>query len=630
MWDAASLVNYGPRALFLAWLLGLLIGGHRVFRVPILLLIAAILAVEVICYFVLRWLVAGAEMLMTTRLLRRQRLEKSLQAAETFKAWSAVALELDRHEGREAWKAEPKCRDYHPAVLGAAVAKLRRAREAGNAVALMEHLRFSLSWNFGGYMNSKIYSQSHIGTKALVGEFVDEVEASLDWLSRSFSSDELTDRLHLAADCVHDGGAAFGSTCLFLSGGAALGFYHFGLLRAMLAEGNLPNLICGTSMGSICAAFIATRTDEEALRELRCLDDLYYHVGPEGGPMQGSVLERLWNVLRRGYAYEHDHMMRHLDWFTKELTFLEAFQLTGRTVTITCTPARSRVNGHMPTLLLNHSNAPNVLIASAVMASSCVPGLILPVRLQQKRDGKVQPWQHTAWEAEEGDNLQEVLMRDGSFESDVPISAMSSLFNTQFSIVSQVNPHIIPFFYYPTGVPGRPIRYPWRKYRGGFLVHLLEVSLKEDMTKNLLILQKTGLLFKVLGVDWSYIFTQQDHGEVTIVPNAIPYDYLHVMDNIQSREHLMRVTRHSERNAWRNFTQITYRTRVQRALVRFGEAVASASAAAPPDVREAVMRRCSPVLAEHFRVRGRPGDEAPRGAGRAHKGLSNGAARRED
>lgn len=342
--------------------------------------------------------------------------------------------------------------------------------------------------------------------------------------------------------------------------------------------------------------------------------------------MQGSRLWRLSMIFRRGYVYEHEECLQHLEWFTQGLTFREAHERTGRVVCITCTPAKM-ASGSSPPLILNHLNAPNVTLGSAVLASSCVPGLIPPVTLQEKVDGVTRPWSNMTWEksedeqvtrlcrkrqkpveaaSEDPDNLQEVLMRDGSFESDVPVSAMSSLFNTHFSIVSQVNPHIIPFFYNPTGVPGRPIRWPWRKYRGGFLVHLLEVWLKEDMIKNLLILQKTGLLFNVLGVDWSYIWTQQNHGELTIIPTAGFFDYFHVMDNVQSHEYFVRMLKHSERNAWRNFTQIQFRTRLQRALHRVGESVIEASEAASPGVRQAVLRRCGPVHEEPFLVRGAP------------------------
>ena len=52
--------------------------------------------------------------------------------------------------------------------------------------------------------------------------------------------------------------------------------------------------------------------------------------------------------------------------------------------------------------------------------------------------------------------LEHIRMRDGTFEGDVPVQAISELFNCHFCIVSQVNPHIIPFFYHNRGRDGRP------------------------------------------------------------------------------------------------------------------------------------------------------------------------------
>ena len=37
------------------------------------------------------------------------------------------------------------------------------------------------------------------------------------------------------------------------------------------------------------------------------------------------------------------------------------------------------------------------------------------------------------------------LYSDGSFEADMPVESLSSLFNVNYFIASQVNPHVIPF-----------------------------------------------------------------------------------------------------------------------------------------------------------------------------------------
>ena len=76
--------------------------------------------------------------------------------------------------------------------------------------------------------------------------------------------------------------------------------------------------------------------------------------------------------------------MRHLDWFCgQDITFAEAYARTGRLVNLTCTPKKTKIKD-APPLILNHLTAPNVTLASAVCASSCVPMLIPPVPLLEK------------------------------------------------------------------------------------------------------------------------------------------------------------------------------------------------------------------------------------------------------
>jgi predicted acylesterase/phospholipase RssA len=64
-----------------------------------------------------------------------------------------------------------------------------------------------------------------------------------------------------------------------------------------------------------------------------------------------------------------------------------------------------------------------------------VPGLIEPVELLEKGpDGTLHPY-HLA---DEGD--ERIALRDGSFESDVPLEALAATFGATFTIVSQVQP----------------------------------------------------------------------------------------------------------------------------------------------------------------------------------------------
>ena len=60
------------------------------------------------------------------------------------------------------------------------------------------------------------------------------------------------------------------------------------------------------------------------------------------------------------------------------MTFVEAYRKTGRIFCVTLSSTTKKA----PPVLLNYLTAPDVTIASAVIASAAVPGFVPPVRLQ--------------------------------------------------------------------------------------------------------------------------------------------------------------------------------------------------------------------------------------------------------
>ena len=86
--------------------------------------------------------------------------------------------------------------------------------------------------------------------------------------------------------------------------------------------------------------------------------------------------------------------------------------------------------------LLNYLTAPNVLIWSAIAASCSVPFIFSASEILAKdpKTGQPQPW-----------NASPQRWIDGSVDNDLPMAKLSELFNVNHFIVSQVNPHIVPF-----------------------------------------------------------------------------------------------------------------------------------------------------------------------------------------
>jgi TAG lipase / steryl ester hydrolase / phospholipase A2 / LPA acyltransferase len=127
---------------------------------------------------------------------------------------------------------------------------------------------------------------------------------------------------------------------------------------------------------------------------------------------------------------------------TNNLTFQEAYDMTGRILVVTvCSPRK-----HEPPRCLNYLTSPHVLIWSAVTASCAFPGLFEAQELMAKdRFGETIPF-HAPFllGIEEGTGVPTRRWRDGSLESDLPIKRLKELFNVNHFIVSQANPHIAP------------------------------------------------------------------------------------------------------------------------------------------------------------------------------------------
>lgn len=140
------------------------------------------------------------------------------------------------------------------------------------------------------------------------------------------------------------------------------------------------------------------------------------------------------------------------------MTFLEAHEKTGRILNISVV---SHSNNHGHSKILNYVTAPHVLICSAILASSALPFVLLPVELLQKdrRSLKIRPYQRAGR-----------FWRDGSLRSDIPQRELQLMFHVKCTIVSQTNPHIQPFFFSPLGSPGEPTLYKQGfGWRGGFV-----------------------------------------------------------------------------------------------------------------------------------------------------------------
>ncbi|MES1919746.1 hypothetical protein MHBO_001522 [Bonamia ostreae] len=263
-----------------------------------------------------------------------------------------------------------------------------------------------------------------------------------------------------------------GETAICLSGGAKLSFFHIGLILELVKTDLLPNIISGTSGGAISAAFICVRSNSEIVQmknETNILKDIFQTSLARVARKNGSLLEKE-NFTKR----------------IKELclgntTFKEAYRKTGKVLNIPAT----KLNSNKDPVMLNYRNSPDVCIWSAVMASTALPKVLPPGELFVKRqNGSIEPY-----------NSLGKLWLDGSYQSDVPLRQLREKFNVTYTIVSQTNPHVAPFALQNTGSGGEPPEHrSGNGLKGGFVLSALEIFLRIEMRKWIIVLQKLGIV----------------------------------------------------------------------------------------------------------------------------------------
>ncbi|KAG0139595.1 hypothetical protein CROQUDRAFT_70045 [Cronartium quercuum f. sp. fusiforme G11] len=464
-----------------------------------------------------------------------------LSSARTYDEWKSAALALDQYLGYDRWKRSSSNAYYDAPLVRRVINSLKHLREIDDADGIRSVLEVCLRSNFAGIESSRLYSETHFGTKTLVEIYIDEVERCIIYLRETNKLSPIDKSAFFRRAFKN-----FGTSALCLSGGASFGYYHFGVIRAMLDVRLIPRVVTGTSAGALIAAFLCTHTEEE-------LDRM---VVPELADMITACSEPItsWvpRLLRTGAQYDTVTWAKKLSFFTMgSMTFLEAFERTGRILNISVIP----YDIHSPTKLLNFITAPNCVIFSAVLASAAVPGVLNPVVLLEKtKDGNVRPWQFQG------------KHKDGSLRVDVPLESLHLYFNTSFSIVSQVNPHIHIFFFQPRGAPGTPVVHRSGKgWRGGFLLSALEQLLKIELTKNFRVIRDLELLPESGGQSWSAVFLQKFEGSVTIWPKSRFRDWIRILSD-PSREELGRMIDVGKRVTWPKLHMIENRLRLERQI----------------------------------------------------------------
>ncbi|XP_076958248.1 triacylglycerol lipase SDP1-like [Bidens hawaiensis] len=466
---------------------------------------------------------------------RRKFWRNMMRAALTYEEWAHAAKMLD--------KETPKLNEhdlYDVELVRNKLQELRHRRQEGSLRDIIFCMRADLIRNLGNMCNPELHKGRHQVPK-LIKEYIDEVSTQLRMVCDS-DSDELLLEEKLAF--MHETRHAFGRTALLLSGGASLGAFHVGVVKTLVEHKLLPRIIAGSSVGSIMCSVVATRSwpelqsfFEDSWHSLQFFDQM------------GGIFNVFKRVMTKGALHDIRHLQVLLRNLTNNLTFQEAYDMTGRVLGITvCSPRK-----HEPPRCLNYLTSPHVVIWSAVTASCAFPGLFEAQELMAKdRSGEIVPYHPPfQWGPEEASGASTRRWRDGSLEIDLPMIQLKELFNVNHFIVSQANPHIVPLLRFKEFV---------RAYGGNFaakLAHLVEMEVKHRCNQILELGFPLGGLAKLFAQDWE--------GDVTVVMPATLAQYSKIIQN-PSHIELQKAANQGRRCTWEKLSAIKANCGIELAL----------------------------------------------------------------
>jgi TAG lipase / steryl ester hydrolase / phospholipase A2 / LPA acyltransferase len=113
----------------------------------------------------------------------------------------------------------------------------------------------------------------------------------------------------------------------------------------------LPRVLAGSSVGSIVAGIVGTRTDDELRETFRRLDNIELSFFNNS-----RAMELVHSFLQKGALHDINFLQRKLKGLIGNYTFLEAYERTGRILNVSVCPADT----NEPPRLLNYLTSPQV------------------------------------------------------------------------------------------------------------------------------------------------------------------------------------------------------------------------------------------------------------------------------
>lgn len=462
-----------------------------------------------------------------------QRLLSEKRHAMSYEEWKISSDKLDNLTNKNVWKKQVESPYYDYKLIERLTADLRDARLNRNYGQMVYLIRTNWVRNLGNMGNVNLYRHSHIGTKYLIDEYMNESTLSLE--SLLYNSD-LDDAYLLGM--LQQTRRNIGRTALVLSGGGTFGLFHIGVLSTLFELELLPRVISGSSAGAIIASILSVYYKEELPALLdRVLTTDFNIFKDDSLKSEGeNLLIKISRFFKNGTWFDNKHLARTMVEFLGDLTFREAYNRTGKILNITVSPASLFEQPR----LLNNLTAPNVLIWSAVCASCSLPGIFPSSPLYEKDP--------ITLKTREWGGSSSVRFVDGSVDNDLPISRLSEMFNVDHIIACQVNIHVFPILKMSLSCVGGDIQDEFSaKVKQGLTtcynfmaneaIHYLEMGCELGIATNTLTKLRS-------------VLSQQYSGDITILPDMNMLLRINELLTNPTKEFILRETTNGARSAW--------------------------------------------------------------------------------
>ncbi len=464
---------------------------------------------------------------------RVQKLQHQLNTAQSYDEWKTVALKLDIESGKQEWKYDNSSNYFDAELLSYRHKLLKKYRLQHRVLDLVYLLREGLSHDIANIGHPLLFSSTYIGTKKLIEDYIEEVSNSLRFIA---SSECITFQRQEKIAFFEHCAKAYGQPVLMFSGGATLGLFHSGVVKALLEHDLMPKVLSGSSAGAIMTAMLGVSAPQ----------DIPNILSGEHFFSEAFHFRQIKTILReRGGVADVLQLKKFLIENLGNVTFAEAFEKSGLHINIVIAP----YDANQSPRIMNALTSPNLLVWSAVLASCAVPFLFPAVRLTSKRyDGEHTPYMaNTRWV-------------DGSVRSDFPQEKMARLYNINYSIACQVNPHVVPFMRSDEQRQRKDfMSWPARIFRTQAKAVALGMM---DFTR-----ERMGSIPPIRRIlDHGYgIVGQRYYGDVNIIGAFSVRHYSYMLQN--PRQYLFKLLQHEgERATWPKISAIATHARIGKTI----------------------------------------------------------------